>query len=92
MTSIADIRRLVYELRPPTLDELGLVGAIQQFAAQCNLHSDADSVSGQIDTNLRVIVEETDQLPALPAAIEVAAYRIAQEALTTVVRQAHACN
>jgi signal transduction histidine kinase len=91
-SSIADIRRLVYELRPPTLDELGLVGAIQQFAAQCNIHSDVDSASGQIETNLHVIVEETDLLPALPAAIEVAVYRIAQEALTNVVRHANACN
>jgi len=91
-SSIADIRRLVYELRPPTLDELGLVGAIQQFAAQCNMGSEADGASGHIDANLRVIVEEIDRLPPLPAAIEVAAYRIAQEALTNVVRHAHACN
>ena len=91
-SSIADIRRLVYELRPPTLDELGLVGAIQQFAAQCNMGSEADGASGQINANLRVIVEKTDQLPALPAAVEVAAYRIAQEALTNVVRHAHARN
>jgi two-component system, NarL family, sensor kinase len=91
-SSIADIRRLVYALRPPTLDELGLVGAIQQFAAQCNMDSEADGASGHIDANLRVIVEEIDQLPTLPAAIEVAAYRIAQEALTNVVHHAHACN
>jgi signal transduction histidine kinase len=91
-SSIADIRRLVYELRPPTLDELGLVGAIQQFAAQCNMGSEADGTSRNIDANLHVIVEETDQLPVLPAAVEVAAYRIAQEALTNVVRHAHACN
>jgi signal transduction histidine kinase len=91
-SSIADIRHLVYELRPPTLDELGLVGAIQQFAAQCNMPNETDGSSGQINANLRVIVEDTDQLPVLPAAVEVAAYRIAQEALTNVVRHAHACN
>jgi signal transduction histidine kinase len=91
-SAITDIRRLVYELRPPALDELGLVGAIQQFAAQCNIPGETDSTSGQVDANLRVNVEETDQLPALPAAVEVAAYRIAQEALTNVVRHAHARN
>jgi signal transduction histidine kinase len=91
-SAITDIRRLVYELRPPALDELGLVGAIQQFAAQCNMPGETDSTSGQNDANLRVNVEETDQLPALPAAVEVAAYRIAQEALTNVVRHAHAHN
>jgi signal transduction histidine kinase len=89
-SSIADIRRLVYALRPPTLDELGLVGAIQQYATQCNMHSEADGASGQIDANLCVTVEAADQLPALPAAVEVAAYRIAQEALTNVVRHAQA--
>jgi two-component system, NarL family, sensor kinase len=91
-SSIADIRRLVYELRPPTLDELGLVGAIQQYAMQCSKHDENDGVSAQADAGLRVNVEEADQLPALPAAVEVAAYRIAQEALTNVVRHAHACN
>jgi signal transduction histidine kinase len=89
-SSIADIRRLVYALRPPTLDELGLVGAIQQYATQCNMHSEADGASGQIDANLCVTVEAADQLPALPAAVEVAAYRIAQEALTNVVGHAQA--
>ena len=29
--AVTDIRRLVYELRPPTLDDLGLIGALQQL-------------------------------------------------------------
>jgi hypothetical protein len=80
--AIADIRRLVYDLRPPALDELGLAGALRSLAAQC---SAAHGANG-----LQVWVDAPEQLPPLPAAVEVAGYRIAQEALTNVVRHAHA--
>ena len=82
-TAIADIRRLVHGLRPPALDELGLVGALQRLAERCGP-----------DGGLRVEVDVPGALPALPAAVEVAAYRIVQEALTNVVRHAgarHCC-
>jgi signal transduction histidine kinase/DNA-binding CsgD family transcriptional regulator len=75
--TIADIRRLVYDLRPPALDELGLVGAIRERVAQ--LHAE-----------LHVVVEAPERRPTLPAAVEVAAYRITQEALTNVARHARA--
>jgi len=77
--AIADIRRLVYELRPPALDDLGLAGALAQHAASC-------STAG----GLRVSVGADPGLPALPAAVEVAAYRIATEAVTNVTRHAGA--
>jgi signal transduction histidine kinase len=77
-SAIADIRRLVYELRPPALDELGLAGAIGEQA--CRLSSNG----------LVVSVEGPDELPPLPAAVEVAAYRIALEALTNAARHAGA--
>jgi signal transduction histidine kinase len=80
-TAIADIRRLVYDLRPPALDELGLVSAIREHAAR-NVSADG----------LRVSVEAPETLPPLPAAVEVAAYRIALEALTNVARHARAKN
>jgi len=77
--AVGNIRRLVYDLRPPTLDELGLVAAIRERAAQFT----------QSSNGLCVIVEAAE-LPALPAAVEVAAYRIAQEALMNVARHAQA--
>jgi signal transduction histidine kinase len=75
---IADIRRVVYDLRPPALDELGMLPAIREQAAQF-------SVEG-----LQVSVDAPDYLPTLPAALEVAAYRIVLEALTNVARHAQA--
>ena len=74
----ADIRRLVYALRPPALDDLGLIAALRELASQYR------------HTGLHVTVEAPEQLPALPAAVEVAVYRIVQEALTNVVRHARA--
>jgi signal transduction histidine kinase len=76
--AIADIRRLVYALRPPALDDLGLVPALREQAANYSQHG------------LDLTIDAPDQLPPLPAAVEVAAYRIVQEALTNVVRHARA--
>ncbi len=73
-TAIAEVRRLVYDLRPPALDELGLVGALDEQARTLG----GITVSGPAEE------------PALPAAVEVAAYRIAMEAMTNVVRHAGA--
>ena len=72
---VADVRSLVHELRPPTLDELGLAGATRELAAR---------LSGSV----RVDVD--GDLGALPAAIEVAAYRITGEAVTNAVRHSGA--
>jgi signal transduction histidine kinase len=77
--AITDIRRLVYELRPPALDDLGLTGALAQHAASC-------STPG----GLQVSIDADPGLPALSAAVEVAAYRIATEAVTNVARHAGA--
>lgn len=80
---VSDVRRLVYDLRPSVLDELGLVSALREHARRV-----VPPGSG-----LRVSVSAPETLPPLSAAVEVAAYRIALEALTNVIKhaQAHAC-
>ncbi|HEY7127500.1 MAG TPA: GAF domain-containing sensor histidine kinase [Ktedonobacterales bacterium] len=78
-TTIAEIRRLVYALRPPVLDELGLLSALREHLAQL------DQPEG-----LHLTLEAPEALPELSAAVEVAMYRIVLEALTNVVRHAHA--
>jgi signal transduction histidine kinase len=77
--TLEDVRRLVYDLRPPALDELGLVGAVRDCAARL------EPASGPI-----IAVHAPAALAPLPAAVEVAAYRIVNEALTNVVRHAQA--
>lgn len=73
--AIAEIRRLVDGLRPPALDELGLLQALQAQVSR-------------LGTGYRLLGPES--LPDLPAAVEVAAYRIASEALTNAARHADA--
>ena len=79
--ALADIRRLVYGLRPPTLDELGLIGAIREAVTPYR---------SQHEGGLRIAIATPECLPPLPAAVEVAAYRIVHEALTNVARHANA--
>jgi two-component system NarL family sensor kinase len=76
VTAIEEIRGLVYAMRPPALDELGLVGALRQHAS---------TLRRPDGTPLRVDVR-ADELADLPAAVEVAAYRIVVEALANAVR------
>ena len=70
--AVTDIRRIAYNLRPPVLDEMGLVGAIREHATRLGGAS----------------VTVPAPLPPLPAAVEVAAYRIAVEAMTNASRHA----
>jgi signal transduction histidine kinase len=76
-TAAIDVRHLVHDLRPAMLDELGLAKAIREQAR---------NVSG----NMRIAVDAPESLPDLPAAVEVAAYRIVQEALNNVIHHANA--
>jgi two-component system, NarL family, sensor kinase len=76
--AIGDLRRVVEDLRPAALDELGLLGALSQqmdrFARQ----------------GVSITLDAPPTLPVLPAAVEVAAYRIIAEALTNIARHAYA--
>jgi two-component system, NarL family, sensor kinase len=76
--SVNDVRRLVYDLRPPALDQLGLVPALQEYAARLG-----ERIALEISVSALA-------LPPLPAAVEVAAYRIATEALNNAVRHSKA--
>ncbi|HVL24131.1 MAG TPA: GAF domain-containing sensor histidine kinase [Thermomicrobiales bacterium] len=82
--AVAEVRRLVLGLRPPALDELGLVGALRARLARL------DQEDGDGGTPLRVRFDADDQLPPLSAATEVAAFRIVEEAVTNVIRHARA--
>jgi len=77
--SIGDIRRLVEALRPPALDELGLLGAVRSRAA---------ALAGDVT----IEVSGSEPAAALPAAIETAAYRIVVEAMTNAVRHSGAAH
>ena len=74
--AVADVRRLVRGLRPPVLEDLGLAAALRAHADRL----------GPLAVELKL----PEPLMTLPAAVELALYRIATEALTNVVRHAHA--
>lgn len=79
-TMLGDVRRLVHDLHPPALDQFGLAGALRQAAGRFR------------DGGLAVQVDAEGDLAGLPAATEVAAYRIVCEALTNVARHSGAAN
>ncbi|MFF0338896.1 sensor histidine kinase [Kribbella sp. NPDC004875] len=75
--AVADVRALVHELRPPMLDELGLAAAVRELGDRLSTAT----------TRVRVV---TDEIAGLPAAVEVAAYHIAGEAIGNAVRHSGA--
>jgi two-component system NarL family sensor kinase len=77
--TVRDVRRLVHGLRPPALDDLGLLGALQAGAAALT------GPDGPV-----VHVRGHGDLTSLPAATEVAVLRIAQEAVLNAVKHSGA--
>jgi two-component system NarL family sensor kinase len=74
--SVEGVRQLAYGLRPAALDALGLVGALEE--------------QGRRLRPVKVVIDAPESLPTLPSSVEVAAYRIATEALTNVIRHSDA--
>jgi two-component system NarL family sensor kinase len=75
--AVRDVRQVTDDLRPPALDDLGLAASLEALAARVRTPS------------LDVAVE-ADALPPLPAAVDVACYRIAGEAVANAVKHARA--
>lgn len=78
--AVAEVRRICEGLRPGELAELGLVAALRAASTRLAvLGGPAVGVTGA-------------PLPPIPAAVEVAAFRLAMEAMTNAVRHAHAAH
>ncbi len=77
--TVSEVRRLVYGLRPPALDELGLVEAVRDLVRRAGPDGNPITVEGP-----------EGGLPKLPAAVEANAYRIALEGMTNSTRHAKA--
>jgi signal transduction histidine kinase len=76
--AIDDLRRIIDGLRPPALDEVGLVEAIRD-----RMHTLSDVTGPHVDVG-------AGPLPALPAEVEVACYHVAVEAVHNAVRHSDA--
>lgn len=73
------IRDLMSDLRPPVLDDYGLIDALNWYGDQFNKR-----------TNIAVLINGEEPMPRLPQRVEIALFRIAQEALTNVSKHAKA--
>ena len=76
--ALKEMRLLVYELRPVALEEVGLIGALQQRL---------DAVEGRAGVETQLLVNDIIELPPT---VEEALYRIAQEALNNTLKHANA--
>ena len=77
--SLDELQRLIADLRPSHLDDLGLSSALRWYAGNV-----------QERTKLDVQVETHGNEPSIPSPVKTALFRIIQEALTNVIKHAHA--
>lgn len=77
--ALAELRRIVFGLRPAILDDLGLVAAIRWYA-RTNLEP----------AGLKIDLQVPDPMPDLPAEISISLFRISQEAINNILRHASA--
>jgi signal transduction histidine kinase len=85
--TVVEVRRVVDNLRPPALDDVGLVEAVRQ---QVSAYAPVGAGAGLNGSSAAPLVDvESDDLPELPAAVEVAAYRIVTESVANAVRHGH---
>ncbi len=77
--ALDEVGALAWQLRPGILDDLGLVSALQALAQSLDEHADA-----------RITAELTDRLGQVPPEVELAVYRVAQEALSNALRHSGA--
>lgn len=78
---IDDVRRLAWGMRPSILDDYGLDSALSRYAQE---------MSGQLGIEIDYQYSGAPGMDRLPPRIEVTLYRIAQEAITNLVRHASA--
>jgi signal transduction histidine kinase len=79
--AVEDVRRIIDELRPAALEDVGLAQALRERAA---------SLAARSSSGLIVEFRVDEPMPDLPEQVEIAAFRIAEEAMTNVLRHAHA--
>jgi len=79
--ALHDVRSLAVELRPSSLDDFGLVPALERLA-----------VTLEQQSGVRVALQDSLSEERLPAEVETVVYRFVQEALTNVVKHADAAN
>ena len=80
-SAVEDVRRIIDELRPAALEDVGLVQALRERAA---------SLAARSSPGMTVELRAAEPMPGLPEQVEIAAFRIAEEAMTNVLRHARA--
>jgi two-component system NarL family sensor kinase len=80
---LREVRRISHALRPSMLDDLGLAAALEQLTRE---------LSEETGIEMRVETDAASRAAVLPAAVNTALFRVAQEALTNIVRHAQAAH